>query len=48
MQKNPFKKKRGEGYVPTTADNMPTNDMPQESLATHSLLNQKQVKEEDN
>ena len=28
VQINPFKKKRGEGYVPTTADNIPINEMP--------------------
>ena len=45
--KNPFKKKRGEGYVPP--HQQITNDelLPKESLATYSLMNQAAQKEEE-
>ena len=43
INENPFKKKRGDGFVPKTLDDEKNeNDIPGESLATHSLLNQNQ------
>ena len=47
-QKNPFKKKRGEGYIPPSQ--MPSKDenLPKESLATYSLLNQQKADDEMN
>ena len=44
--KNPFKKKRGEGYVAPTFQTE-NDDQPKESLATHSLMAQAVLKEEE-
>ena len=45
---NPFKKKRGEGYIPVTADQVNEDQQPVESLATFSLLNQNKQTENKN
>ena len=48
-QKNPFKKKRGEGYIPPHLmnDNNDNTEPPQ-SLATFSLMNQQQPEKPQN
>ena len=37
--KNPFKKKRGEGYIPQSQQTTDEDKQPKESLATYSLMN---------
>ena len=46
MQKNPFKKKRGEGYIPPSQQKQEDNDVVQPSLATYSLMHQAVKNEE--
>mmetsp|Transcript_5980 Transcript_5980/g.10174 ORF Transcript_5980/g.10174 Transcript_5980/m.10174 type:complete len:111 (+) Transcript_5980:219-551(+) len=44
--KNPFKKRRGEGYVPPSQQ-QPESSEPPQSLATFSILNQKDPDQSD-